>query len=127
VDRADGSRDAYPGLSDDIPINEGDVIEVITTGGGGWGDPFARDAERVRLDVVRGVVSNAAAREQYGVVLADDWDRDVDVAATQELRASLRSMRGEARMFDRGPYFEALRAAGRVPRPAGWPDPDGDS
>jgi N-methylhydantoinase B len=127
VDRADGTRDEYPGLSDDIPVNEGDVIEVITTGGGGWGDPFARDAEQVRLDVVRGVVSDAAAREQYGVVLSDEWERHVDTAATQERRASLGAKRGQVRMFDRGPYFEELRAAGRVARPAGWPDPDGDS
>ena len=127
VDRADGSRDEYPGLSDDIPINEGDVIEVITTGGGGWGDPFARDAEQVRLDVIRGVVSSTAAGEQYGVVLAEDWDRHVDVAGTRELRASLQATRGEVRMFDRGPYFDALRAAGHVARPAGWADPDGDS
>jgi N-methylhydantoinase B len=39
----------------------------------------------------------------------------------------LREMRGEVRMFNRGPYFEQLRAEGRVARPAGWPDPDGDS
>jgi hypothetical protein len=27
-------------------------------------------------------------------------------------------------MFDRGPYFAALKAAGKVRHPEGWSDPD---
>jgi N-methylhydantoinase B len=53
-------------------------------GGGGWGDPFARPAERVAEDVRNGVVTVASARERYGVVLDDDGR--VDKAGTEALR-----------------------------------------
>ena len=36
-------------------------------GGGGYGDPFARDRAKVRRDVEEGFVSEAAAREAYGL------------------------------------------------------------
>jgi N-methylhydantoinase B len=52
-----------------------------TPGGGGWGDPLARSPELVLCDVRDGVVSRAAAAQDYGVVLTSDG-RSVDVLAT---------------------------------------------
>ena len=43
-----------------------------------------RDPERVRWDVIEGLVSLDSARNDYGVVLGKDIS--VDVAATRELR-----------------------------------------
>ena len=54
-------------------------------GGVGWGNPLERDPAQVRDDVVRGYVSLAAAREDYGVAL-DPKDLRVDAAATARLR-----------------------------------------
>jgi N-methylhydantoinase B len=62
-------------------------VMVCTGGGGGWSDALGRDPESVRLDVVDGFVSEACAREEYGVVLTHGNVR-VDQAATDELRAS---------------------------------------
>ncbi len=125
VQRRDGDFEKLPGLSDDIHLRDGDVIEIITTGGGGWGDPLDRDPERVRIDVVRGVVTRESAHDDYGVVLEKTWECAVDQAATDERRAELRARRTEERMFDRGPYYRELLATGKVPRPDGWPaDPD---
>jgi N-methylhydantoinase B len=45
-----------------------------------------RQAERVARDVAGGYVSEAAARDEYGVVLVDGA---VDVTATEALRASM--------------------------------------
>ncbi|MEP7199526.1 MAG: hydantoinase B/oxoprolinase family protein, partial [Chloroflexota bacterium] len=42
-------------------------VQLNLPGGGGYGDPFARDPERVRDDVVNGYVSLAAAERDYGV------------------------------------------------------------
>ena len=39
-------------LADAEPIKAGEVIRIRTTGGGGWGDPLARDPELVVRDVV---------------------------------------------------------------------------
>jgi N-methylhydantoinase B len=63
-------------------------------GGGGWGDPFEREAESVRWDVIEELVSRDAAREHYGVVLKDDLA--IDEAATASLRRELKSKREKA-------------------------------
>ena len=58
-------------------------------GGGGWGDPFARDPEAVLEDVLDEYVSVEGARRDYGVVLTgslEDLTLAVDVVATAELR-----------------------------------------
>jgi N-methylhydantoinase B len=65
-------------------LDPGDVASVQTPGGGGYGDPLERDPDRVAADVADGVVSVAAAREEYGVVV--DPDGVVDGAATRKLR-----------------------------------------
>jgi N-methylhydantoinase B len=67
------------------PIPAGTVVRTHTGGGGGYGNPFLRDPERVRMDVLDGYVSREAARNHYAVVLTDDLR--VDAAATHQLRA----------------------------------------
>jgi hypothetical protein len=62
---------------------------IVRTGGGGWGNPLERDPARVWEDVAEGLVSAAAARKLYGVVLRRD--RSLDERATNELRERLRS------------------------------------
>jgi N-methylhydantoinase B len=51
------------------PLAAGSVVELRTGGGGGFGDPFDRDVERVRADVRDGYVTLEAATRDYGVVL----------------------------------------------------------
>jgi N-methylhydantoinase B len=67
-----------------LRLHQGDLLSVEFAGGGGWGDPLERDPERVRQDIVRDYVSPASAHDVYGVVLTPD--RDVDAAATAQLR-----------------------------------------
>lgn len=67
-------------------FHEGDVISYLADGGGGYGDPYKRPAERVREDVIDGYVSREAAERDYGVVLTDDLEIDTD--ATESLRAA---------------------------------------
>jgi len=65
-----------------------DVYSVVWTGGGGYGDPLARDPQRVAEDVNdHRAVSLAAARDIYGVVLKPNGT--VDDPATQALRAEV--------------------------------------
>lgn len=115
----------HPGMSDTVTVAPGSVIRIVTTGGGGWGDPLARPVERVVADVQCGLVSEASARDDYGVVLTRAGRRwAADLAGTEALRARLAKERGTPPMFDRGPYFAALKAAGRITRPEGVADPD---
>jgi len=50
-----------------IWIEDGESILSTCCGGGGYGDPKARDLERVRRDVVEGIVTRERAAEVYGV------------------------------------------------------------
>jgi N-methylhydantoinase B len=69
-----------------LRLKKDDVLTLQFAGGGGWGDPHERAAERVRQDVVRGYVSRQAARDDYGVALADDLS--IDTEATARLRGA---------------------------------------
>lgn len=51
----------------DIELHEGDVIDYITVGGGGYGPPGERDPEAVEHDIELGYVTPARARAAYGV------------------------------------------------------------
>jgi N-methylhydantoinase B len=63
----------------------GEVISNRTGGGGGYGDPFDRDPEAVRDDVIDGYVSREAAREEYGVAITEN--REIDWEETESLRS----------------------------------------
>ena len=54
-----------------LPLGPGDLVRVVTGNGGGWGDPRARERELVLADVRDGYVTIAAARDIYGVDVAD--------------------------------------------------------
>ncbi len=86
----------------------GEVVTIMTPGGGGFGDPLRRRAEAVADDVVKGYVSTAAARRDYGVVLREDGD--VDAPATDALRAQIAAQRGPLKPFEFGPEREAWEA-----------------
>jgi N-methylhydantoinase B len=66
----------------------GDVLSLELSGGGGYGDPFARDPAAVCADVRNGYVSIAAAAEHYGVVI-DAEKLEVDLDATERRRRVL--------------------------------------
>ena len=50
-----------------VHIHDGESIEGIACGGGGYGDPRLRDPARVRHDVAEGLVTARRAAEVYGV------------------------------------------------------------
>ena len=66
----------------------GDVIRMVTGGGGGYGDPFERPAEDVLAEVRAEYIGAAAARDDYGVVIAADG-LSIDADSTAKLRRSL--------------------------------------
>jgi N-methylhydantoinase B/oxoprolinase/acetone carboxylase alpha subunit len=71
----------------------GDVISYLADGGGGCGDPFTRDAERVRNDVIDGY-EPCSCRTRVRVVLTDK--QKIDQSATQRLRSMPRVQPAEA-------------------------------
>ncbi|MEM7251873.1 MAG: hydantoinase B/oxoprolinase family protein [Pseudomonadota bacterium] len=69
----------------DIAVATGDAVHVSTPGGGGYGDPAARDPVRVTEDVSRGYYSRQDAERRFGVVIAEDGR--LDEAATVKHRS----------------------------------------
>jgi N-methylhydantoinase B len=80
----------------DLDVNE--VVHVNLPGGGGYGNPFKRDPEKVLWDVIEGYVTAEEAEAKYGVAVAyrgnadalvklpEDWF--IDKARTAKLRGS---------------------------------------
>jgi N-methylhydantoinase B len=97
VTLADGTQLHPKALAD---LKAGDVVHVNLPGGGGYGDPFERDVQRVLWDVIEGYITPDEAEKNYGVrvsytgkpeelvKLPDHWV--IDAARTAELRGSRR-------------------------------------
>ena len=103
--RADGTVEMLGAKVDRISVHEGDSLQYVTWGGGGWGDPLERDPELVAKEVRQGLVTDNGARD-YGVVVRNG---KVDVAATKALRNEMRNKRGAIEVFNYGPDIETLR------------------
>jgi N-methylhydantoinase B len=116
--RADGSQELVASKCDRVKVGENDLLLFETWGGGGWGDPLARDPAVVALDLRRGLVSIEGAR-RYGVVV--DVDGIVDAPASAALGEQLRAARGEPTLIDMGGPIEQLKA--RCLAETGFPPP----
>ncbi|MDB5515970.1 MAG: hydantoinase B/oxoprolinase family protein [Tardiphaga sp.] len=117
---AEGEGRELGGLVDGEPVLKGQVVQVVTTGGGGWGDPLERELELITRDVVEGRVSLASAGADYGVVFASGSSLErpeIDTAATAQRRGELRKARsGALPMIDRGDGYEKMLRGEHLPR-----------
>ena len=106
LERADGTTEVLGSKVHDVPVERGDLLHFVTWGGGGWGDPLAREPDLVGLEVRRGLVTADGAR-RYGVVC--DESGAVDVSATETLRSTLDADRPHPLpTFDMGPPLETI-------------------
>ena len=100
IDRGKPTERHLGKMTTALRLAVGQTLTVLTPGASGYGDPFERDGEAVRRDVVLGYVSRESAENEYGVVLTDDLV--VDVAATNRVRTS-RVRENVGSDFDFGP------------------------
>jgi N-methylhydantoinase B len=101
---------ATPGKATGMLLREGDVLVMQSAGGGGYGDPLARDPALVAEDVASGYVSAERAGSEYGVVIGD-------TNATAELRKRLGSQVMSLEVLgDESDPYEGLRGRHRVLR-----------
>ena len=88
-----------PGKVGGFPLRHDDVLLMESSGGGGFGDPLARDPAAVAADIAEGYVTPAAAERVYGVI----WrDGAVDTGATQARRETQRAARPRVRLMPVG-------------------------
>ena len=115
----------HPGMCDTVTVPSKDSVRIVTTGGGGWGDPLKREIDKVVYDLQCGLISENAAREQYGVVVyleGRKWIADLD--KTSILREKMANSNENLPMFDRGDEFKRIKEKGIITYPENWIDPD---
>jgi N-methylhydantoinase B len=112
-----------------VPLREGDAIDFVSNGGGGYGNPLDREPELVLQEVIDGFMSVEKARRTYGVAVEvvdpDVHDYRIDAAETARLREELAGRElpegygpGEVHPDGKrtGEYLTGL-AAGKQPSP----------
>lgn len=65
VEDRDGETRNF-GREPHIALKRGDLVRIITGGGGGWGEAGSREAEGVRRDVENGYITKEEAKSLYG-------------------------------------------------------------
>ena len=88
-----GHRD-YCSAKGYMQIDPGQIWVGVSSGGGGFGDPLERPADKVCEHVRDEFISFATARDVYGVVL-DPVTFQFDEQGTEKLRAKIAQDRGE--------------------------------
>ena len=81
----DGDTETHISSKTTVELKPGQVISYRTSGGGGYGPPFARDPQLVLKDVLDGKVAEARARHIYRVAI-DLSAGVVDEVETARLR-----------------------------------------
>ena len=92
IDRQGTTRD-LPEIVGEQTLQAGERIVSLSSGGGGYGDPFTRDAHAVLLDVVEGYMSVERARAAYGVIITGDPHRVETLAIDAEATTTRRTHR----------------------------------
>jgi len=102
----------HPNPKQQVDLQPQQVVYLNTPGGGGYGDPFSRELERVRQDVIAGYITPETARE-FGVVVRFSGREDelvrlpsqwvIDEAATKELRRARAKSKGSEKAAEHSP------------------------
>ncbi|MDM5296910.1 hydantoinase B/oxoprolinase family protein [Bacillus pumilus] len=72
---------------DVLHLEQGDIVQLISPSGGGWGSPLSRKKEMILQEVEAGLLSQERARKQYGVkVYMEHNEWKIDEEKTRELR-----------------------------------------
>lgn len=67
-------------------VSKGDQVILHTCGGGGWGNPLNRPAEKVYDDVLDEIITIQTAKDIYGVVITETG---IDYDKTNEIRKKI--------------------------------------
>ncbi len=93
------------GKIDVLRLQSNEVLRIVTSAGGGFGDPLDRPTEEIACDLLSGLVTPARAEAAYGAVF--NAAGDIDAAATDARRQLLRAARGPVSAFLLGPERES--------------------
>lgn len=66
VASANGRECRHYGRAAHIDLKKGDVLRIVTGGGGGWGETRQREIELIERDIDDGLITEASAADAYG-------------------------------------------------------------
>jgi N-methylhydantoinase B len=97
-----------PGKVTRFPLENGDVVIMETSGGGGYGEPLERDLQKIEWDLLAGVLTEEKAEARYGVTLRCG---QIDRKETELLREKVRNERDYLRIspWDGNEYLGTRR------------------
>jgi N-methylhydantoinase B len=65
IQRSNGQRETHA-ITNRLPLQKGDVIQIMTATGAGWGDPLQRDLTLVKDDIKNEFITQVQADALYG-------------------------------------------------------------
>ncbi|WP_353853834.1 hydantoinase B/oxoprolinase family protein [Bacillus sp. Bos-x628] len=98
----DGEEIDQPKI-DVLRLEKGDIVQLTSPSGGGWGNPFTRKKEKVLQEVEAGLLSKERALQEYGVKVYkanNEWK--VDDQKTSELRENVHASASSDVFWDFG-------------------------
>jgi N-methylhydantoinase B len=101
ITSSDGRKQEL-GVNRFYDVVHGDVFELHSQGGGGFGDPLERAPEQVRQDVVAGYVTVESAWLDYGVTFdTNNGEPRINQPATAQERSRRSSIEVEPRVMNK--------------------------
>jgi N-methylhydantoinase B len=89
-----GSVDRVASKTNNLKLTTGDVLRLISGGGGGLGDPIQRDPAKVAQDVRDGYITAGNARSAYGVIVGTDGTLQAEATVAERQRIRERRIGG---------------------------------
>ena len=69
IKKPDGAEAVLPSKVSDFSVKRGEIISFQTAGGGGYGNPSARDSSLIEADLQKGLISPEYAEKYHGVTI----------------------------------------------------------
>ncbi|WP_257349826.1 hydantoinase B/oxoprolinase family protein [Pseudalkalibacillus decolorationis] len=88
IKKANGETDGPFGITARYPLNKGDVVQLVTATGGGYGNPYDRPAEKVAKDAKNGYITLEQAKETFGVMVHSETFEVQDLTFERKNRKS---------------------------------------
>lgn len=72
------------GIKARYPINKGDIVQLVTATGGGYGNPIDRPEQKVASDVKNGYITVEQAKNKFGVIVDPNTHEVIGITSVRK-------------------------------------------